>query len=194
MHFGPFLVIAHRSSSASTLREKNVPWVIYALLAAALFSASTPLAKELLGDMHPITLAGLLYAGSGAGLAMVQLVRVFVIRRAAPVAWPSPANGRGSALRSSFGGIFGPILLMSGLVSTAASTASLLLERSNRRSRQDSHGSSLARISTGGSRWAWQQLSQEVSCCPSGPEDRAEYRLARCSWAERVFAGPSTTI
>jgi drug/metabolite transporter (DMT)-like permease len=38
--------------------------VIYALLAAALFGASTPLAKELLGDMHPITLAGLLYAGS----------------------------------------------------------------------------------------------------------------------------------
>jgi drug/metabolite transporter (DMT)-like permease len=101
--------------------------VIYALLAAALFGASTPLAKELLGDMHPITLAGLLYAGSGAGLAIVQLVRVFVIRRATPVAWPSPREWAWLGAAIVFGGIFGPTLLMSGLVSTAAATASLLL-------------------------------------------------------------------
>ena len=63
--------------------------VIYALLAAALFGASTPLAKELLGEMHPIALAGLLYAGSGAGLVIVQLLRVFIVRKVAPVLWPS---------------------------------------------------------------------------------------------------------
>jgi drug/metabolite transporter (DMT)-like permease len=101
--------------------------VTYALLAAALFGASTPLAKELLGDMHPITLAGLLYAGSGAGLAIVELVRVFVIRRAATVVWPSRLEWAWLAAAIVVGGIFGPILLMSGLVTTAASTASLLL-------------------------------------------------------------------
>ena len=101
--------------------------VIYALLAAALFGASTPFAKELLGDMHPIALAGLLYAGSGAGLAIVQWLRVFVTRKAAPVAWPSRGEWAWLSAAILFGGIFGPILLMSGLVTTAASTASLLL-------------------------------------------------------------------
>ena len=101
--------------------------VIYALLAAALFGASTPLAKELLGEMHPIALAGLLYAGSGAGLVIVQLVRVFVIRKAAPVLWPSRGEWAWLSAAILFGGIFGPILLMSGLTTMAASTASLLL-------------------------------------------------------------------
>jgi drug/metabolite transporter (DMT)-like permease len=101
--------------------------VIYALLAAALFGASTPLAKELLGEMHPIALAGLLYAGSGAGLVIVQLLRVFVIRKAAPVVWPSRGEWAWLIAAILFGGILGPILLMSGLVTTAASTASLLL-------------------------------------------------------------------
>ena len=100
---------------------------IYALLAAALFGASTPLAKELLGEMHPIALAGLLYAGSGAGLVIVQLLRVFVIRKAAPVLWPSRGEWAWLSAAILFGGIFGPILLMSGLATTAASTASLLL-------------------------------------------------------------------
>src|SRR5437667_336062 len=63
--------------------------VIYALLAAALFGASTPFAKALLGDIHPIVLAGLLYAGSGAGLAIVQLLRFSFIQRKEPMAWPS---------------------------------------------------------------------------------------------------------
>jgi drug/metabolite transporter (DMT)-like permease len=101
--------------------------VTYALLAAALFGASTPFAKELLGDMPPIALAGLLYAGSGAGLAIVQLLRVSVIRKAAPVAWPSRGEWAWLSAAILFGGIFGPILLMSGLVTTPASTASLLL-------------------------------------------------------------------
>src|SRR6202790_3747020 len=101
--------------------------VIYALLAAALFGASTPLAKELLGEMHPIAMAGLLYAGSGAGLVIVQLLRVFVIRKAAPVLWPSRGEWAWLSAAILFGGIFGPILLMSGLVTMAASTASLLL-------------------------------------------------------------------
>jgi drug/metabolite transporter (DMT)-like permease len=101
--------------------------VLYAVLAAALFGASTPLAKELLGEMHLIALAGLLYAGSGAALAIVQLLGVFVIRKAAPVLWPSRGEWAWLSAAILFGGIFGPILLLSGLATMAASTASLLL-------------------------------------------------------------------
>src|SRR5205823_13275129 len=101
--------------------------VVYALLAAALFGASTPLAKELLGDMHPITLAGLLYAGSGFGLALLQLFRGFGSTNPAEMAWPSRGQWGWLGAAIFFGGVLGPILLMSGLASIAASTASLLL-------------------------------------------------------------------
>ena len=47
----------------------------YALAAAALFGVSTPLAKQLLGGVSPVLLAGLLYAGSWAGLSLWLLVR-----------------------------------------------------------------------------------------------------------------------
>src|SRR5437868_5754000 len=63
--------------------------VIHALLAAALFGGSTPFAKLLLGDVHPVVLAGLLYAGSGMGLAIVQVLRVSFTRSAEHIAWPS---------------------------------------------------------------------------------------------------------
>ena len=46
------------------------PGIGSALLAAALFGASTPLAKILLADVSPVMLAGLLYAGSGLGLTL----------------------------------------------------------------------------------------------------------------------------
>ncbi len=42
--------------------------VVYALLAATLFGASTPFSKILVGQMAPVMLAGLLYLGSGLGL------------------------------------------------------------------------------------------------------------------------------
>ena len=47
----------------------------FAILAAALFGASTPLAKMLVGGVPPVLLAGLLYLGSGIGLSIVILVR-----------------------------------------------------------------------------------------------------------------------
>ena len=49
--------------------------VLYALTAAVLFGASTPLAKLLLGTMSPWMLAGVLYVGSGIGLGLLRLVR-----------------------------------------------------------------------------------------------------------------------
>ena len=44
--------------------------VAYAIAAAALFGASTPFAKMLLGRVDPIMLAGLLYLSSGLGLTV----------------------------------------------------------------------------------------------------------------------------
>lgn len=100
--------------------------IAYALLAAALFGVSTPLAKGLLGEIHPIVLAGLLYAGSGVGLAIVQLLRVSVTRTPS-VVWPSRSEWSWLALAICFGGVLGPVLLLLGLSTTSASTTSLLL-------------------------------------------------------------------
>lgn len=49
--------------------------VLYALAAAALFGASTPLAKLLGAQISPILLAGLLYLGSGLGLTLLRFAR-----------------------------------------------------------------------------------------------------------------------
>jgi len=99
------------------------PDVWLALLAAALFGGSTPFVKLLVGASSPLMLAGLLYLGSGLGLALIRLVRD---RRWRPSglsrsewAWFAGAIG--------VGGVLGPVLLVWGLASTPAGTASLLL-------------------------------------------------------------------
>lgn len=46
-----------------------------ALLAAALFGATTPLAKTLLGSLSPFMVAGLFHLGSGIGLAATLLAQ-----------------------------------------------------------------------------------------------------------------------
>ncbi|NLH50500.1 MAG: EamA family transporter [Myxococcales bacterium] len=98
--------------------------VLYALGAAALFGASTPFAKLLVGDLSPVLLAGLLYLGSGTGLSIIYLARRRRVQDAAPLSradWPWLA---GAIL---FGGIVAPILLLTGLAATPGATASLLL-------------------------------------------------------------------
>jgi len=97
--------------------------VLYALLAAALFGASTPFAKLLVGELSPVLLAGLLYLGSGMGLALIRLLR--------DRGWKPP----GLALSEwpwllgaiLFGGVLGPVALLFGLTYTSGTTASLLL-------------------------------------------------------------------
>ena len=99
--------------------------VMFALVAAALFGASTPFAKLLLGEgISPVLLAGLLYLGSGCGLTLWWLARS---RRAAREASLARADlpWLGGAIAT--GGVAGPVLLMVGLAATPASTASLLL-------------------------------------------------------------------
>lgn len=99
------------------------PSVIHALLAAALFGASTPFAKVLVGDVSPILLAGLLYLGSGLGLSIARLIRDRGWHAAGlrPSEWPWLLGAIG------FGGVLGPTALMFGLTHTSGSAASLLL-------------------------------------------------------------------
>ena len=99
------------------------PQVIHALLAAALFGASTPLAKLLVGEMPPLLLGGLLYLGSGLGLGVMRLIR----DRGWSSSGLNPGEWRWLLSAIVFGGMLGPVLLMMGLQSTSASTASLLL-------------------------------------------------------------------
>ena len=99
----------------------------YALLAAALFGASTPLAKLLLAQIPTVLLASLLYLGSGVGLTAWLVVRRLSRRendrearlRLTDLPWLAGAIGSG--------GVVGPILLLIGLRLTPAPSASLLL-------------------------------------------------------------------
>ena len=102
--------------------------VIYALLAAALFGASTPFSKTLVGQIAPVTLAGLLYLGSGLGLLIWFTLRALAAggKRATSARLTLPdLPWLGGAILA--GGIAGPVLLMIGLTLTPASSASLLL-------------------------------------------------------------------
>lgn len=97
------------------------------IASAALFGASTPLAKALLGEgVNPWLLAGLLYLGSGLGLAAVHFGRKLIGRPSeeAPLA---RADWGWMALVVLSGGVVGPVLLMVGLSTTPASSAALLL-------------------------------------------------------------------
>lgn len=97
--------------------------ILAALGAALLFGASTPFAKQLVGDMSPVLLAGLLYLGSGVGLWVVRLIRDrgFVAPDLSARDWPWLLGAIAS------GGVLGPLLLMVGLTHTSAADASLLL-------------------------------------------------------------------
>ena len=100
--------------------------IAYALLGAALFGASTPIAKLLVGEIEPVMLAGLLYAGSGLGLGLWLAARALI----------SPSDERPRFAAGDYkwlagavisGGVVGPALLMLALTATSASAASLLL-------------------------------------------------------------------
>lgn len=100
-------------------------YALFALLAAALFGISAPLAKALGAGMSPLMLAGLLYLGSGLALATLRLARrVRGAGAESPVrrqAWPWLLGA------VVFGGALGPVMLMWGLQSTTGAFASLLL-------------------------------------------------------------------
>jgi drug/metabolite transporter (DMT)-like permease len=80
----------------------------------------------LLGSVEPWLLAGILYLGAGAGLAVVQWVRPLIglpsaeaALRTSDLPWLAAVIG--------FGGLLGPVFLMLGLSRTSAASGSLLL-------------------------------------------------------------------
>jgi len=99
------------------------PVILLALLSAALFGITTPVNKFLLSDINPFLLAGLLYLGASIGLFPVILVRkelphLFKLNRS------NQLRLSGSVI---LGGILGPILILSGLKFSSASSVSLWL-------------------------------------------------------------------
>ncbi len=104
----------------------NPSGIMLALISAALFGASTPIAKLLLGAIDPWLLAGLLYLGSGVGLGIVMAIRH--MRADAPTEARLAVSDlpwlAGAVLT---GGVLGPVMLMLGLARTEASTAALML-------------------------------------------------------------------
>ncbi len=110
-----------RSTMESLPAGIRRPGIVAALGAALLFGTGTPLAKWLLDAVDPWMLAGLLYLGSGIGLAIyrraIRAPGVRLPRNELP--WFAGAIVAG--------GIVGPVLLMAGLTAMPASGASLLL-------------------------------------------------------------------
>jgi drug/metabolite transporter (DMT)-like permease len=100
--------------------------ILYALGAAVLFGVSTPLAKLATTSAAPLLIAGLLYLGSGVGLAIVRRIRSASLGASSetPLKRADLPWFAGAILA---GGVVAPGLLLFGLMSTSASAASLLL-------------------------------------------------------------------
>jgi drug/metabolite transporter (DMT)-like permease len=105
----------------------SLPGVSYALAAALLFGASTPVSKVLLGQVDSRLLAGLLYLGSGSGLALWWWLRFWFQGRRLQEAKLTRVDFPWLVSAILTGGVVGPLLLMAGLAETPASSASLLL-------------------------------------------------------------------
>lgn len=101
----------------STNRTRTA-WVMCAA-SAVLFGAATPAAKLILDHVPPVTLAGLLYLGAALVSAPVVARQKWVL--------PSRRDLVKVAGAVVIGGAVAPVLLLTGLDRTPASTASLLL-------------------------------------------------------------------
>lgn len=106
--------------------------LVAVLISAALFGVSTPLAKLLLRGIHPVALAGLLYAGVFLGLGACRVAGRLASRGRLEPGEPKEAPlGRRDlpwlAGATLAGGIVAPVCLMMGLNRTSGFAASLLL-------------------------------------------------------------------
>lgn len=90
--------------------------------AAVLFGAATPISKELLDELEPQLLAGLLYLGAFAGVGGAVVARRGT--REAPLRREDLARLSGLV---TAGGVVAPVLLLLGLERVQGTTASLLL-------------------------------------------------------------------
>ena len=109
------------------MSRNNIYPIILALLAALLFGASAPIAKLLLGEIEPISLAAFLYLGSGFGLLIFQIYQRNGNKKQSTEA-PLKITDMGWLAGAIIaGGIAAPIILLFSLRDTPAATASLLL-------------------------------------------------------------------
>lgn len=100
----------------------------YALIAALLFGASAPASKLLLVKVDPWLLAGMLYFGSGVGLAILIFTRsAFKKSLSSGPGFLAQKDFPWLGLATLFGGIVAPVLLMYGLARIEAASASLFL-------------------------------------------------------------------
>jgi drug/metabolite transporter (DMT)-like permease len=92
------------------------------ITAATLFGASTPLAKELLGDVPPQLLAGLLYGGAAVALSVT-----LAVRRSGAEARLRRSDAPILGAITLAGGVVAPVLLLVGLERVSGVAGSLLL-------------------------------------------------------------------
>jgi drug/metabolite transporter (DMT)-like permease len=128
-HFDKSLSITRGPRSLCQNHMKGISEnpILHALAAAILFGASAPLSKMLLEDVEPVVLAGLLYLGSGLSAVLLRFFRHVSEKEVQVEADLSPHDIPWLAGAVITGGILGPILLLLGLRTTPAATASLLL-------------------------------------------------------------------
>ena len=112
------------------MKNRSTAPILKAIIAAALFGASAPLSKLLLGEISPTLMASFLYLGSGIGLYVQRLASRYL--RSVDTRFSDEARLTRNDLpwimgAVLVGGIVAPIVLMFSLKNTPASTASLLL-------------------------------------------------------------------
>jgi drug/metabolite transporter (DMT)-like permease len=101
--------------------------VLLIIISGALFGLSVPLSKLLIGDTSPVALAGLLYLGAFLGLGAYRSSRMVRKVRTSSISKLHRGDAPYLLGATLAGGIFAPILLLTGLAQMTASSASLLL-------------------------------------------------------------------
>lgn len=109
------------TGEASRAGGRSALPLVWCLLSAALFGASTPASKVLLGSLSPVVLSGLLYLGGA--LAVLPWALRKRIERAA-IDRRNWLYLLGAVVT---GGIVGPVLLLTGLSMASAGSVSLWL-------------------------------------------------------------------
>ena len=111
-------------STSFCLVAENRKAILMALLAAALYGISSPIAKLLLLKIPPTLLAGLLYLGAGFGMALVNLIRGLSQRDSAEAKLSSKETP--FVIGMILLDIAAPVFLMLALTRTTAANVSLL--------------------------------------------------------------------
>lgn len=102
--------------------DRSKRGAVAGITAAVLFGASTPLAKQLLGDVPPQLLAGLLYLGAAAALTAT-----LALGRSPVEARLRQSDGPTLTAVTLAGGVIAPVLLLIGLERVSGIAGSLLL-------------------------------------------------------------------